>query len=126
MEMDTAQIRHQNFLALFKAFRDQHSNLPDRGMLKLFAEKLELSDRYLSHIKNNRKNIGANIARKIEQRLKLPHGWMDNLHSNTVRPDGSAESQFVQTALSLYRENPVEAQAMMLEFLQKRLTPTKR
>lgn len=118
--MDTSEIRHQNFMALFKMFQDQHSELPTRGMLKLFAERLELSDRYLSHIKNNRKNIGAAIARQIEKRLKLPHGWMDNTHTHT-EPSNELERNFMETALALYRSAPSEARAMMLEFLKRRL-----
>jgi transcriptional regulator with XRE-family HTH domain len=124
--MDTAQIRHQNFLELFRQFRDQNSHLPQRGMLKLFAERLDLSDRYLSHIKTGRKNIGANVARQIETRLKLTHGWLDNVHKPTSEPSSSAEENFLHTALSLYRSNPVEAQAMMLEFLQRRLEVQKK
>lgn len=124
--MDTAQIRHNNFMQLFRKFREAHSDLPDRGMLKLFAEKLELSDRYISHLKNNRKNIGANTARHIERRLKLPHGWLDNIHDRqsgqpTEQTANEAERQFVDTALAIYRANPVEAQRMMLEFLQAKL-----
>ncbi len=119
--MDTAEIRYRNFMALFKQFRDQHSELPTRGMLKLFAERLELSDRYLSHVKNNRKNIGAGIARQIEKRLRLPHGWMDNTHGAQLEPSDDLERNFLETALALYRSAPAEARAMMLEFLKKRL-----
>lgn len=122
--MDTAQIRHGNFMALFRKFREDHGHLPDRGMLKLFAEKLELSDRYLSHIKNDRKNIGAAIARQIEKRLRLPHGYMDVPHepANTnTQPVDELERNFMETALALYRSAPAEARAMMMEFLKRRL-----
>jgi transcriptional regulator with XRE-family HTH domain len=122
--MDTAHIRHNNFMLLYRKFIEDNSHLPQRGMLKLFAERLDLSDRYLSHLKNNRKNIGSNVARHIEQKLKLPHGWLDNLHTEKQSPTDAAEAQFVNTALALYRANPVEAQAMMLEFLQRRLSKT--
>lgn len=92
-------------------------------MLKLFAEHLELSDRYLSHIKNNRKNIGAAIARQIEKRMRLPHGWMDVPHDapNVGTPSDELERNFLETALALYRSAPAEARAMMLEFLKRRL-----
>ena len=107
-------------MALFRGFQEQNSQLPARGMLKLFAEKLELSDRYLSHLKNNRKNIGAGIARQSESRLRLPHGWMDNQHSQ-VEPSNELERNFMETALALYRSAPNEAREMMLEFLKRRL-----
>lgn len=122
--MDTAQIRQHNFQTLFRRFREQNAHLPDRGMLKLFAEKLELSDRYLSHLKCGRKNIGANIARHIEKRLKLPHGWMDNDHENSVQqqqPTDELERNFMETALAIYRSSPTEARSMMLDFLKHRL-----
>jgi hypothetical protein len=44
--MDTAQIRHNNFMLLYRRFLNENSHLPQRGMLKLFAERLALSDRY--------------------------------------------------------------------------------
>ena len=118
--MDTAEIRFNNFKFLFGKFRDEHSHLPLRGMLKLFAEKLELSDRYLSHVKNGRKNIGANIARQIEKRLKLPHGWMDVPHRR-VEPSDDLEKNFLETALALYRLAPEEARTLMVDFLRNRL-----
>lgn len=116
----TSKIRHENFMQLFRKFREQHPKLPQRGMLKMFAERVELSDRYLSHIKTGRKNIGASIARQIEKRLRLPVGWMDNPHTQT-EPADELERNFVDTALALYRSAPAEARAMMLEFLKKRL-----
>jgi len=120
--MDTAEIRYRNFMALFKQFRDENSHLPDRGMLKLFAERLELSDRYLSHVKNNRKNIGAAIARQVEKRLKLPHGWMDVPHGGgPLEAVDELERNFMETALALYRSAPAEARTLMLEFLKRRL-----
>ncbi|MDQ9171994.1 hypothetical protein Q8A64_16385 [Oxalobacteraceae bacterium R-40] len=100
-------------------------------MLKLFAERLGLSDRYLSHIKCNRKNIGNHVARTIEQRLKLPHGWMDREHDAFNMPSDDKEKLFVETALSLFRAQPHEARELMLDLLREKLhvlnepTPTK-
>jgi hypothetical protein len=121
MTMDSAQIRHKNFQKLFHDFIDQHPNLPQRGMLKLFAERLGLSDRYLSHIKCRRKNIGSNIARTIEERLRLPHGWMDREHDALNLPIDEKEKLFVETALSLFRAQPREARELMIDLLRRRL-----
>ena len=74
-------------LERFKQSANYNSPEPNFDMAKekpVFAKKLELSDRYLSHVKNGRKNIGAAIARQIEKRLRLPHGWMDNPHTNAL------------------------------------------
>ncbi len=121
MAMDSAQIRHKNFLRLFNDFIDRHPDAPQRGMLKLFAERLNLSDRYLSHIKCNRKNIGNIVARAIEERLKLPHGWMDREHDTLNLPADDKEKLFVETALTLFRAQPHEAREMMIDLLRQRL-----
>jgi hypothetical protein len=121
MAMNSAQIRHKNFQRLFTDFIDQHPNLPQRGMLKLFADRLHLSDRYLSHIKCNRKNIGNNVARAIEAQLKLPHGWMDREHDTLHMPTDEKEKLFIETALSLFRAQPNEAREIMIDLLRQRL-----
>ena len=121
MALDSAQIRHNNFQKLFEDFIAQHPHLPRRGMLKLFAERLDLSDRYLSHVKCKRKNIGGNVARAIEERLKLPHGWMDREHDALHLPVDEKERLFVETALTLFRAQPHEARELMLEQLRQRL-----
>lgn len=121
MAMDSRQIRHKNFKKLFDDFVDCHPHQPRRGMLKLFAERLGLSDRYLSHIKCNRKNIGNHVARTIEQRLKLPHGWMDREHDSFHMPSDDKEKLFVETALSLFRAQPNEARELMLTLLREKL-----
>jgi hypothetical protein len=124
MTMNSAQIRHKNFLKLFENFIAQHPDAPQRGMLKLFAERLGLSDRYLSHIKCNRKNIGNLIARTIEERLQLHHGWMDREHDMLRLPTDDKEKLFVETALTLFRAQPLEAREMMIELLRQRLHVT--
>ncbi len=124
MAMDSAQIRHKNFKKLFVGFIDQHPHLPQRGMLKLFAERLELSDRYLSHIKCGRKNIGNHVARAIEERLDLPHGWMDREHDTLRMPTDEKEKLFIETALTLFRAQPNEAREMMIDLLRQQLQAT--
>jgi hypothetical protein len=120
--MDSKEIRHANFIALFNQFKRENAHLPDRGMLKLFAQKLELSDRFLSHVKCRRKVIGDQVARHIEDKLQLRHGWLDQQHEN-VSPAEEAEKVFLDTALTLYRAMPDEAQKLMMELLKSRLPP---
>lgn len=119
--MNSAQIRHKNFQKLFAEFIDRHADQPRRGMLKLFAQRLNLSERYLSHIKCNRKNIGNNVARAIEEQLKLPHGWMDREHGTFTMPVDDKEKLFVETALALFRVQPDAAREMMIDLLRQRL-----
>jgi plasmid maintenance system antidote protein VapI len=127
MPIDNAQIRHQNFMILYRRFRDANSHLPERGMLKMFAEHIGLSDRYLSHIKCNRKNIGNNVARNLEEALGLPHGWMDREHAKDIAltEDGDdAEKMFLETAKTLYRSDPEGTRRAIMELLRKRLQPS--
>lgn len=130
MSVDSAQIRHRNFMATFQRFKDANPGLPERGMLKLFAERIGFSDRYLSHIKCNRKNIGNNVARTIETALSLPHGWMDREHgaeSGKAAADAAsdeAEKMFLETARTLYRTDPEGTRAALMELLRKRLLGT--
>jgi hypothetical protein len=119
--MNSAQIRHKNFKKLFNDFINRHPDAPQRGMLKLFAQHLELSERYLSHIKCNRKNIGNAVARTIEERLKLPHGWMDREHDVLTLPSDDKEKLFVELALILFRAQPNEARDIMIELFRQRL-----
>ena len=91
-------------MALYKKFREANPHLPERGMLKMFADRIGLSDRYLSHIKCKRKNIGNNVARTIEEALGLPNGWMDREHakgSNLTEEIDDAEKIFLETAKTL-------------------------
>ena len=121
MAMDSAQIRHANFIRLFTDFINDHPQLPRRGMLKRFAQKLELSERYLSHIKCQRKNIGHQMARTIEKKLALPHGWMDQEHRTLTAPVDDHEKLFIETALTLFRSRPQEAREVMMNLLRQRL-----
>jgi hypothetical protein len=121
MAMNSTQIRYKNFKRLFDDFVDMHPNEPQRGMLKLFAQRLDLSDRYLSHIKCNRKNIGNLVARAIEEKLKLPHGWMDREHDSLNMAIDDNEKLFVETALTLFRAQPNEAREMMIDLFRQRL-----
>lgn len=117
--MDASKTRHINFMSLYAKFRnEEHAGEPERGMLKLFSEKLGLSDRYLSHVKCGRKEIGHANARKIEEACGVSNGWLDQVHSD-LEPRSVAERHFVETALAIFRGNEGEAQSMMLEFLKK-------
>jgi hypothetical protein len=127
MPIDNAHIRHQNFMVLYQRFKDVNSHLPERGMLKMFADHIGFSDRYLSHIKCNRKNIGNNVARNIEASLGLVHGWMDREHARakTQDEDGDeGEKLFLETAKTLYRCDPEAARHAIMNLLRARLLPS--
>ncbi len=118
--MDVATTRHVNFLYLLKKFRDEHSELPLRGILKMFAAHVGSSDKFFSHLKTNRKPIGAAVARQIETALSLPHGWMDVEHTD-LEPRDFGERTFMESMITLYRTSPAAAQGAMVELLKTRL-----
>lgn len=98
----------------------RNAHLPDKGMLKLFAQHLGADDRHLSHVKNGRKGIGHALARQIEQAEGLPEGWLDREHGD-LEPRDLHERAFLETAIALFRTSPAEAQAKMVDLLKDRL-----
>lgn len=78
--MDIKQIRKINLRALV----DQYPRVED------FAEKAETSATYISQIFSEKvkAEVGDKLARKIEKRLGLEHGYMDVLHG----PAGQGEN----------------------------------
>lgn len=96
-------------------------------MLKIFAGHLGLSERYLSHLKCERKNMGSSIARSIEETLGLDHGWMDKTHADEslTADSDDAEKLFLETAKALYRSDPERARKALLELLRRQLLPPK-
>lgn len=74
--MDIKDIRLANMLRLVA----QH------GSIKELAEVTDTPATYLSNLKNKAKAngvpraMGDDVARRIEEKLSLPHGWMDASH----------------------------------------------
>lgn len=77
--MDVYDTRLANYLRLKKERAG--------GKAKAFADLVDTNPDYLSAIERNLqdKQIGAGLARKIERKLKLPRGWMDQDHSGLDR-----------------------------------------
>lgn len=122
--MDATQNRQTNFLALFRAFRDQHPDEPTRGMLKKFSEKVEISDRYLSHVKCGRKQLGAALARQMETKCGKPHGWLDQVHDDGTPEDGD-ERVLIEQILALYRNNPGTVKRIIADSIKTILSDPK-
>lgn len=70
-QADTATIRRLNLSVLLDEFETQAE----------FAQKTGIPPSLLSQLKRGAshggRNIGANLARKIEKKLNKPSGWMD-------------------------------------------------
>jgi transcriptional regulator with XRE-family HTH domain len=82
VRMDTKSIRLENLRQLIE-------KEPSKSA---FAERVDTSAAYLSQIFNTSHpaNVGAALARKIEQKLGLPHGWMDSNHSVSTEQESES------------------------------------
>ncbi len=70
--------RHIKFFQLLKEFREQNNIVSDFDeMIKLFAEKVDLPVTDLKHINVGRKPVSLFVARRLEEKLNKPEGWMD-------------------------------------------------
>lgn len=117
--MDTNGIRLGNYRTLLLQFRARpdQEGLLEHGLLTRFAKVSGISPQYLSHIINGRKNIGQTVARRLESGLGMPHGWMDNDHATAAKSALNPEAEFLSAMKEIYREFPLEAQAMLVRFL---------
>lgn len=81
-DMDIAEIRLLNLKCLVDQYKSQRE----------FADAVETSPAYISQTLNKTlargkpRSIGNDFARKIEEKLGLAHGWMDQLHSDINAP----------------------------------------
>lgn len=123
--MDASEIRFKNYIKLRARFRERPEEvlLPERGSLGRFATFIEVSEAYLSHVNNRRKPVGNKTAKKLEKAFELPHGWVDNDHDRLLESDScQAEKGFVAIAMKLYKESPIEMQALLLRYMAERST----
>lgn len=78
---------------LFNARMDAHdarrANLLDLiaryGTIEKLAEATGSSASHLSQVKNSERQLGKKVARRIETKLDLPKGWMDNREHGAVQ-----------------------------------------
>ena len=115
--MSIYEIRYKNFMRLLDEFQDRRTTKNERGLLLEFSQSVGISDRQLSHLRCNRRNIGTAAARQIEVGLRLPTGYMDVEHGGT-RAETPNEQHIIETVLALYRANPIETQKAMLDLLR--------
>lgn len=74
--MDVKQTRDRNFNTLLKLYKNN----------RVFADTVGLASGHVSQIKTRVRNVGDEVARRIEQKLRLPHGWMDQSHDTEDPP----------------------------------------
>lgn len=131
---EVTAIRWGNLTQQFNTFKDTvwtaDRLAPERGMQRLFAERLGLTGPYLSHLLSGpeRKAIGHATARKVEKALKIESGWMDADHavkkrdqrpSVTSADEMSAEErELVETFLVLHRKNPAATNLALMRLMR--------
>lgn len=75
-DMDVKEIRRRNLMYLLFTAKDR-----DGMSSKDFAAKCDTAPATISQITSTtqkiKKSMGDTLARRIEQRMNLPHGWMD-------------------------------------------------
>ena len=77
--METKEIRRNNLRELMARYARQGVNQNE------FATLVESSAPTLSQIigEKSSRNLGDNLARRIEARLNLPKGWFDVFHESS-------------------------------------------
>lgn len=109
------EIRRQNLLLIL-------DSLGGHGAQKKLSDKLGVYSSYISNIRMGQKEIGEEIARKIETAMSLSPGWMDQPHStmNEEAPihDPTPEETVLDARLmTLWKQLPAERQRLALDLL---------
>ncbi len=120
--MDIQNIRRSNYRSVFAKFamKLKAETGTSRGALKQFGMATGVSPRYLSHINSMRKEIGDEVARKIEGGFSLPFGWMDCLEFTRLGPFELTgdEGHVLTLVLRLYRDGSPDLRERFLSALE--------
>lgn len=96
-----AMIRQENLQSLEKHY----------GSQRALADALDSTPGYINQLLTNRRSIGEKAARRFEQLLKKPIGWMDQSH---VTAPLSATIEGVTGKLQGQVKQPIESNASYL------------
>lgn len=88
--METKEIRLTNLLALAAGYKRNSQ----------FCERIGMNPTYFSQVKTGRKSIGDELARRIEQSLGLPRGYLDTPKTDKQR-DGNVPIETLSAAYAL-------------------------
>ena len=143
---DLAQVRLDNAMRLFEEFVRATARHADaatlRGLVRRFAERVQIQPSYWSQIKSRSRQIGEHLARQFEHLMHKPRGWMDEPHRPEAAPapaargarDGAGgdegnsprdddERFIVGLVLTYYRRHPQRARTRLLDLLGEVLVP---
>lgn len=87
----TPQIRLQNLLNLIEKYREAEGQ---NKTVKDFAKYARVSANYCSQVSTKARAMGDNFAAKLEDNLRLGHGWMDVEHGPWTPETPEHQRQF--------------------------------
>jgi plasmid maintenance system antidote protein VapI len=87
------------------------------GTQVVLAEIIELSPARVNHLLTGQRNIGEKAARKIEQLLNKPYGWMD-----LVENESNGNNKNI-VDISKYSEDQQRVVRMLLDSFDASKTP---
>ncbi|MBE8233563.1 MAG: hypothetical protein HAW67_07475 [Endozoicomonadaceae bacterium] len=110
------EVRRENLQQLANDFKSQSA----------FSVASGISPAYVSHLLNKRKDgtyvkeLGHNLARKIEDKLALTHGWLDTDHIN----DQEKEKQEGNVVEVEQLEKELDPLSMIIANMSKKMSET--
>lgn len=113
--MDIKDIRRKNL-------RDQQLKAIKAGLSKAdFAEQCGTSASTISQILGDKagRNLGDDLARKIEKNLGLKHGWLDLQHNETPINSVSHEAQIIGDIIPWDSRTPLYDDEVEIPFLKE-------
>lgn len=111
--MENKEIRRSNMLLLVE-------ETPSKTLREL-AEICEVNVAYLSQIKSKKtkREMGDDIARRLERGMKKPPGWMDVQQGVKARANKRPPTNAEWELLDAYRECPQEGQEAIYALCQQ-------
>lgn len=125
---DMHDIRRSNLETLMERFKEwvwaRFPSEPERGMMTRFSNTCGVSPRYMSHIRNGRKEIGTKTARDIEAGVRglgkefadIVDNWMDNDHELLIACNAAEKGLLLS-----FRAMPEKAQEAVNKALMEAL-----
>lgn len=125
-----------NAMSSLKEVRRQNLNLilaslGGHGAQKKLSEKSGIYHSHISNLRLGNKEMGEEIARKIEGAMSLSSGWMDRPHSGIQDEEGSCaktatleDLAMEQRLLALWAQLPAVRRWIALEVLEDMVAAT--
>ena len=108
--------RYENLSKQIERFeRDE----PGKAVMRRFSERIGISPSALSQVRTGVRNVGPDLARRLETAFNLERGWIDREHKEW-EPLNGGEAFYLTTAIAVFRAATTEEQhAMIQELLNK-------